>query len=251
MLRRLHSKNNRNVLLQSFIDARGIVVPSRNIKTGVKRVPTRKRYIRSRHLRMEMIQNDDDSAPASPFKLSSCRRRNNFGNVLSAHVPAAGAKPKGGLVVWRKNFMDNLLGQIKRQAPYHGRLSLTNFQVFDVLDWKKGDLKLRFVASNNYRGRGPRYILLCKMHTPRTSQLYQPARRLDCLFLPDMTSLRLRLRTWTIRPCCCTLLPTRTSSLPLFDTTNPGGRWIPTLTSTCAPGYPKCLFQRKSAKRLV
>ena len=157
MLRRLHSKNNRNVLLQSYIDARGILVPSRNMKKGAIPVPTRKHYV-PRHLRREMILNDD--APASPFQFSSWRRRNNFGAVLSTYVPSSGAKPKGGLMVWRKNYMENLLGQIHRHAPNHGRLALTNFRVFDVLDWKKGDLKLRFVASNNYRGRGPRYIWL-------------------------------------------------------------------------------------------
>ena len=162
MLRRLHSKNNRNVLLQSFIEARGIVVPSRNIKTGAKlAVPTRKRYL-PRHVRMEMIQNDENDAPASPFHFSSWRRRDNFGDVLSTHVPSSGAKPKGGLIVWRKDLMENLIGQIRTHAPYHGRLALSNFRVFDVLDWKKRDLKLRFVASNNYRGRGPRYILLCE-----------------------------------------------------------------------------------------
>jgi len=160
MLRRLHSKNNRNVLLQSYIDARGIVVPSRNIEKGAKPIPKRKRYIRSRHLRMEMIHNEDDgAAPASPFKFSSWRRRNNFGQVLSTHVPSAGAQPKGGLVTWRKHFTDNLLGQIRRHAPNRDRLALANFRVFDVLDWEHGGLKLRFVASNNYRGRGPRYTL--------------------------------------------------------------------------------------------
>ena len=164
MLGRLLAKNTRNVLLTSFLAAREIGVVVEDEKQADDAVLSRrKRYARSRHVPMPICF----TSATSKYTFSSVRR-GNFDKVLSEHRRQGTTKhnkPPGGITGWRSELKKNMIRQAKEQASRIGmdaqevfRLKLEDFKTADVLDVKRADGSVRFVASDCYRRRRPRYF---------------------------------------------------------------------------------------------
>ena len=123
----------------------------------------RKRYARSRHVPIPICT----TSAAAKYTFSSLRR-GNFDKVLSEHRRQGTTKhnkPPGGITGWRSELKKNMIRQVKDQASRIGidaqevyRLKLEDFRVADVLDVKRAEGSLRFVASDCYRRRRPRYV---------------------------------------------------------------------------------------------
>lgn len=156
MLHRLYDKYNRNVLLSSFISSSQMTLPSlppvdASLPVDAPVPLVKKRYARSRHQDTAVI----NSGPDSIYRFGSVRS-SNFDDVLTSEVPG----PRTRLA----NVKLNLLTQTRTAAKDSGlygpidsaELQLSNFRVVDVMKVKQADGNLRFVASNNYRKRGPR-----------------------------------------------------------------------------------------------
>ena len=164
MLGRLLAKNTRNVLLTRYLAARKMLVVEDEKEDADVVLSRRKRYARSRHAPIPI----SSSNASSKFTFSSVRR-GNFANVLSEHSRQGTTKhnkPPGGITGWRSELKNNMIWQVKDQARHIGmdaqevsRLKLEDFRVADVLDVKKADGSgsMRFVASDSYRRRRPRY----------------------------------------------------------------------------------------------
>ena len=177
MLGRLLAKNTRNVLLTSFLAARdiGVVEDEKHDDAVLSR---RKRYARSRHVPIPICT----TSAAAKYTFSSLRR-GNFDKVLSEHRRQGTTKhnkPPGGITGWRSELKKNMIRQVKDQASRIGidaqevyRLKLEDFRVADVLDVKRAEGSLRFVASDCYRRRRPRYDVCARPHLAPDALLHE------------------------------------------------------------------------------